>query len=96
LYSAAHRRKPPLMHSEMARVRGITQFYLPPHVYCVYLCVFMSLFYYVRFFFSFFSGVGFIVMFSLLHACTFVTCSTKYQSINQSFTNGMNHPVFTP
>jgi len=25
-----HRRKPPLMRSGMARVRGITQFYLPP------------------------------------------------------------------
>jgi len=26
----AHRSKPPLMRSETARVRGITQFYLPP------------------------------------------------------------------
>jgi len=26
----AHRRKPPLMRSGMAHVRGITQFYLPP------------------------------------------------------------------
>ena len=29
-WGIAHRRKPPLMRSRMARVRGITQFYLPP------------------------------------------------------------------
>jgi len=30
LIYTAHRRKPPLMRSGMARVREITQFYLPP------------------------------------------------------------------
>jgi len=49
---------------------------------CVYFCVLMSLFYYARFF-LFFLGC-------LIHchvqfvACTFVTCSNKDQSINQS------------
>ena len=49
---------------------------------CLSLCVFMSLFYNVRFF-SFFSRMSDYCYVQFV-ACTFVTCCNKDQSINQS------------
>ena len=78
--------KTPFPRAELDRICNcwtVSFFIVCFHV-CLSLCVFMSLFYYVRFSFLFFMCVWFIVMFSLLHVRLLRAVININQSINQS------------